>query len=117
MARILVVEDEPSLCLLCRLELADEGFEVRTASCAAEARRAVVDWHPDLAVVDVQLGPANGMELLRYLCAAHPSVRTVVYTGYDPVAVASAWSADAVLVKSIDLTELKRTVHRLVAAI
>ena len=68
---ILVVDDDPSLRLLCRVNLELEGFDVREAGTAEEAREAVADARPDAVLLDVHLGPdGDSLELLDELTAA-----------------------------------------------
>src|SRR5579884_2341847 len=54
-ARILVVDDEPSIRLLCRVNLELEGHEVLEASSLATARAALEEEHVDVVVLDVHL--------------------------------------------------------------
>jgi len=62
---ILVVDDDSSLRLLCRVNLELEGFHVREAASADEARAAVNDARPDAVLLDVHLRPDGGsLELL-----------------------------------------------------
>jgi two-component system, OmpR family, catabolic regulation response regulator CreB len=66
-ARILVVEDEPSILDTVVYALETEGLSaVGCATCEA-ARRAVADAVFDLAILDVGLPDGNGMELCRLL--------------------------------------------------
>src|SRR5215208_4503210 len=62
---ILVVDDDQSLRLLCRVNLELEGFDVREAASAQEARAAVSEERPDAVLLDVHLRPEGGsLELL-----------------------------------------------------
>jgi len=62
---ILVVDDDASLRLLCRVNLELDGFDVREAASADEARAAVSDARPDAVLLDVHLRPCGGsLELL-----------------------------------------------------
>jgi DNA-binding response OmpR family regulator len=61
---ILVVEDDPSLRLLCRVNLELEGYEVREAASLGEARRALEGERPLLVVLDVHLGSEHSEDLL-----------------------------------------------------
>ena len=65
-ARILVVDDEPSIRLLCRVNLELEGYEVLEASSLATARATLEGDAVDVVILDVHLrsersdGPGNG---------------------------------------------------------
>src|SRR6266540_5872089 len=68
---ILVVDDDPSLRLLCRVNLELEGFDVREAATVDEARASVAEARPDAVLLDVHLGPhGDSLELLDELTAA-----------------------------------------------
>jgi two-component system OmpR family response regulator len=78
---ILVVDDDPSLRLLCRVNLELEGFHVREAASADEARAAVSDARPDAVLLDVHLKPSGGsLELLDELRADGMHVALVTGT-------------------------------------
>jgi DNA-binding NtrC family response regulator len=53
--RALIVDDDPALRLLCRVNLELDGFEVREAATVAEADAAIADERPDVVLLDVHL--------------------------------------------------------------
>src|SRR5256885_10298667 len=61
---ILVVEDDPSLRLLARVNLELEGFVVREAAQLADARSALGEERPDVVFLDVHLGREQSDDLL-----------------------------------------------------
>ena len=63
--RILVVDDEPDILELLRVNLAQAGFAVDTAADGAEARRALRQARPDLLVLDLMLPDRSGTEICR----------------------------------------------------
>ena len=116
MSKILVVDDEPSIRELYRREFEDEGHEVRTAADASSALHMLLDWPPDLLLLDIRLGTESGLDLLRCIILRYPRLRTVIvtaYCGYRDDFI--SWLADAYVTKSSDLTELKQVVARLLA--
>ncbi len=64
--RILVVDDEESLCEILRYNLEKEGYEVVTAGSAEEALALPLD-ELDLAILDVMMGELSGFGLARIL--------------------------------------------------
>jgi DNA-binding NtrC family response regulator len=76
---ILVVEDDPSLRLLCRVNLELEQYEVREAATIEAARKAVAAERPALVFLDVHLGEAASDELLDELL--HQGIRVVLVSG------------------------------------
>jgi DNA-binding response OmpR family regulator len=66
-ARILLVEDDPSLVFGLRKNLEFEGYEVLLASDGETGLRKAVDDRPDLIILDIMLPKVNGFELCETL--------------------------------------------------
>lgn len=65
-ARVLIVEDDANLRDLLCAALRLEGWMVDTAGDATEAERTIAAFAPDLAILDVHLGPGDdGLSLAR----------------------------------------------------
>jgi len=81
--RILVVEDEPAICDLCRRVLADEGFEVDIAVNGKVAQDMIEEQQYDLCLLDIRLPAMNGKELYQWLQEKHLALagRVVFTTG------------------------------------
>jgi DNA-binding NtrC family response regulator len=61
---VLLVEDDPSLRLLCRVNLELDQFDVREAATIEAARAAVEERRPDVVFLDVHLDGVASDELL-----------------------------------------------------
>ena len=72
---MLVVEDDPSLRLLCRVNLELEQFRVREAATIEAARAAIDEGRPDVVLLDVHLGGVASDELLELRASGHPGRR------------------------------------------
>jgi two-component system OmpR family response regulator len=83
--RALVVDDEPDLADVLTRMLAHEGWAVRAAHDAAEARRLAEQGRPDVVILDVNLPDASGFDVLRELRAANPAVCVLFLTARDSV--------------------------------
>src|SRR6476646_5173529 len=59
-ARVLVVDDEPAIRLLCRVNLQAEGFSVKEAADGAAAMALAREWLPDLILLDVMMPGEDG---------------------------------------------------------
>ena len=116
MPTILLVEDDPHQQLLFAEELRDEGYEVVVAGNGAEAIEAVKKSAPDLVVLDVAMPGMDGIEALGRILSTNNRIPIVLHTAYATYKDNfMAWSADAYVVKSSDLSELKAEVRRALA--
>jgi DNA-binding NarL/FixJ family response regulator len=79
--RVLLVEDEPLLRELLAEMLVREGFETHTAANTVDARRVAEEIDPDVALLDIELGPGpNGLDLANILEQLYPGVAIVFLT-------------------------------------
>jgi two-component system NtrC family response regulator len=84
--KVLVVDDEASICRSCEKVLAREGYAVRCVLSGQEAL-TVLDAEPfDMVFTDLRMVEMGGMELLSTLHDRHPDVVPVVITGYATIA-------------------------------
>lgn len=90
MSRVLLIEDDEGLGAGLVGVLAGDGYEVRWARRADEARRLLADGAPDLVLLDLGLPDADGLDVCREIRSDHPDVVVVVVT-------ARTEEADAVL--------------------
>ena len=66
----------------CELLLSEAGFEVRSPSSIAAAKRVFRERPADILVTDVGLPDGSGLELLGSLTAVPPDLRAIVLSGY-----------------------------------
>lgn len=66
-AQILVVEDEPAIQTLLTANLVRAGHAVRCVGGAEEARELLLQWRPDLLLLDWELPGMSGVDLIRVL--------------------------------------------------
>jgi two-component system alkaline phosphatase synthesis response regulator PhoP len=67
MAKILIIDDEPSIVNLVSAYLKPEGYEVYTATDGPAGLKAAKTYKPDLLVLDIMLPGMDGLELLSRL--------------------------------------------------
>ena len=84
-AKILVVDDEPSIRELLSASLTFAGFDVRVAADGREAVSQVSFTHPDLVVLDVMLPDMDGFEVLGKLREYEPNLPVLFLTAKDDV--------------------------------
>lgn len=112
--KILIVDDEAAKLKLYAEEFMDEGYEVVTAQDGESALRLFDSQDFDLVTLDITMGTqAEGIGLLRRMKGVKPAVPVIMLTAYDFRDDFQTWAADDYIVKSSDLTELKRRVHEL----
>jgi DNA-binding response OmpR family regulator len=92
MASVLVVEDDQRIRETVARSLTDSGHAVRTEGRGADALSVVVDWRPDVVVLDLGLPDLDGTDVLRMV----RSVSSV------PVIVATARDDEAEVVRVLD---------------
>jgi DNA-binding NtrC family response regulator len=112
-ARILVVDDEPSIRLLCRVNLELDGHEVLEAESIATVRETLADEDVDLVVLDVHLRGERSDALVAECHARRPPIPVLLVTGSVDVTHPGLASADAILPKPFELDQLLSTVRRL----
>jgi len=67
MARVLVIDDEPDVLLLCRVNLQHAGHDVLEALDGDRGLQQAVDGHPDAVVLDLMLPTLDGYGVLKAL--------------------------------------------------
>lgn len=112
--KILVVEEENKLRGLYQTELQEEGYGVVTAADGHEAINKLNNEVVDLVVLDLELPDGNGLDYLQDIMDFNRNIKVVINTD-DPMYKLDfhTWLADAFLVKSPDLCELKNTIDTL----
>lgn len=116
MATILLVEDDDHQQLLFEEELKEEGYDVVVASSGQQALEIVDRVEPDLVILDIAMPGMDGIEALGRLLSKNNQLPVILHTAYATYKDNfMTWSADAYVVKSSDLSELKAEVARVIA--
>lgn len=110
---VLVVDDEASIRLLCRVNLELEGYRVLEATTVAEGRSALEADDVDVLLIDVHLAGGDGRDLVRELRADGARTRVALLTGTVDLRPDERAGADAVLEKPFQLEALIGTVRDL----
>jgi two-component system response regulator VicR len=80
-ARVLLVEDEPSIAFCFTYALKKAGFHVSTARTGYDARALVTDSCFDLAIIDMSLPDGDGPTLLAELMSICPCMKVIATSG------------------------------------
>jgi DNA-binding NtrC family response regulator len=113
---ILAVDDEQNLLELLIRVLGKRGFEVQTAGNGMEALRLLEKGSFQLAIVDIKMGPLNGVQLLKLIKERWPLVKVITMTAYptyETRSEASANGASAYLTKPVNIQKLVDTIDAL----
>jgi DNA-binding response OmpR family regulator len=106
---VLVVDDDDSLRMLCRVNLELEGYRVLEAPTVERAEELLRGENIDVVLLDVHVGSGDGFKVLGELSGE----RVALFTGSYEVDVERSAEVDAILRKPFTLTDLSETVGRL----
>jgi DNA-binding NtrC family response regulator len=87
-AKILVVDDEPSILKLLKEALTQWGYQVACVGTGSEALEAIRTELFDAAITDIRMPEMSGLDLLREIKRHDDSIEVVVMTGYPTIASA-----------------------------
>jgi DNA-binding response OmpR family regulator len=115
--KILLVEDEKPLCLLYEEELSREGYEITAVMDAESALAALRSTVFDLIVTDIRMPGKNGIELITEIMGLRKDIPIIINSAYQSYKEDfMTWAADAYVVKSSSLDELKAKIKNLIGA-
>lgn len=116
MKTILIADDDQNLALLYEQELTDAGYRVDVVHNAQEAIDRVKENPPDLLVLDIHMPGMDGIEALNHILGVNNQLPVILNTAYsNHKDNYLTWSADAYVVKSSDLSELKTAIQDVLA--
>lgn len=108
MEKILCVDDDLSLLRLYQEELTEEGYKVILARDGKEAMAKFEKENPDLVIMDIRMPMMDGIETLTAMLGKNRQIPVILNTAYPQYRENfMTWGAEAYIIKSSDLTELK----------
>jgi DNA-binding response OmpR family regulator len=108
MPKLLIVDDEKHIRLLYAEELEEEGYEVAVASDGLEILERIEKEKPDVIILDIKMVSSNGLDVLQEIRNKFYNLPVILCSAYGSYKVdIKSIAADAYVVKSSDLTELK----------
>ena len=113
--RILIADDDESLCRTLHLILKKKGYYSETALSGEEAIKKAGESSYNLALLDIRLPDMHGLELLTQLSEIQSDMDMIMITGHASVETAQAaikTKAAAYIVKPIDMQELINTIEK-----
>ena len=111
MKKLLIVDDEKNLRMLYKTEFEVEGYQVDTAPDAQEALSMFEHERYDLVILDIKMPGMDGVEALGKFLGRDNKIPVIINSAYDSYKDNfMSWAADAYVIKSSDLGELKQKV-------
>jgi DNA-binding response OmpR family regulator len=117
MKRILLIDDDIRIQRLLTEELEEDGYKISIASNGKDALSLLttVPERPDLVIMDLRMPKMDGLETIGFMIKLKLNLPVIIFSAYssyrtDPLSMA----ADAYVVKSFDLSELKVKIRELV---
>src|SRR5262245_54717612 len=115
MSRVLIVDDEASICWAFRESLCDEGHTVEVAASAEEGLRIAESNAPDAVVLDIRLPGMDGlsaMQAFRERIGPAPIIVITAFGNLETAVEALEGGAFDYLVKPFDLDQATTVVGR-----
>jgi DNA-binding response OmpR family regulator len=114
MEKVLCVDDDPSLLQLYEEELAEEGYKVILAKDGREALKKFEKETPHIVVMDIRMPNMDGIETLTAMLGKDRQVPVILNTAFPQYRENfMTWGAEAYVIKSSDLTELKKKIREI----
>jgi signal transduction histidine kinase/ActR/RegA family two-component response regulator len=117
-ARVLIVDDEPSVVEVFQEFLASQGYALSVAANGEEAVRMLPELKPEMILTDLNLPGLSGLEVMRAAKRVDPEVCVVVVTGYASASTAIdalRQGAYDYVTKPFDLDDVFQIVERGIA--
>jgi CheY-like chemotaxis protein len=112
--RILILDDNEAILGVVTEALAYEKFEVKDISFGYQLLEAIIEFLPDLILMDYRLADTNGGDLCRRLKSdpEHRHIPVIIFSAYfSPSDANQPGDCDGMLYKPFDLEQLLRIVH------
>ena len=112
MARILIVDDEAHIRTLYTLELEDDGYEVLALETGKGLEAEIERFRPDVIVLDIKMVDVSGLDVLQQIRNRFYDLPVILCSAYGSYkGDLKSIAADYYVVKSSDLTELKKRIQ------
>ena len=111
--KILVVDDDPAICIVVSEALKRQGHIVRIAGSIAERREALPSFAPDVLITDVMLPDGDGLDDVGAILTQVPGLQVIILSAQNTLNTAvraTGQGAFEYLPKPFDLNELSRAV-------
>jgi two-component system, NtrC family, response regulator HydG len=114
MQRVLIVDDDPTFCMMLKTFLTQNGFEVKEVFSAGSGSKAFRDNNFDIVLTDYRLPDKDGIELLKEFKAMKPNIPVILMTRYADIRTAVnaiKLGAFEYVAKPVNPDEILLTIH------
>ncbi len=116
MKTLLIVEDDTNHRLLYEKELTKDSYRVLLADGGRMAVKIAEKEDLDLVILDIEMPGMDGIEALGRILDTNNTLPVIINTSYPNYEDNfMTWAADAYIVKSSDLSELKSKIHEILS--
>ncbi|MBI1875960.1 MAG: response regulator, partial [Acidobacteria bacterium] len=84
-AKVLAIDDEPSMTEWLKILLEHAGYEVRTALIGVRGEEIFKTWKPDAVISDMLLPDVDGVELVRSFKQLNPDAEIILISGHGSI--------------------------------
>ncbi len=115
MAKIVIIDDEPSILQLMTKLCEGMGHETHSFQTGAQGMKGIEQVNPEVLIVDLRIGDMNGLQIIEQCSQAYPNMDIIMVTGYGTVETAveaMKLGAFDYLTKPFELDDLQRTINR-----
>ncbi|MRT92449.1 sigma-54 dependent transcriptional regulator [Ancylomarina sp. 16SWW S1-10-2] len=88
MNKILIIDDDPTICIMLQGLLNKKGFESDIAFSANEGLKKFKSFKPNLVISDFRLPDINGLDLLKQIKSLNPHTPVIIMTSYAEIRTA-----------------------------
>ena len=120
MSKILVIDDDRSICETLELYLTEEGYEVVTAATGTEGLNKFVETSPDVVILDIRLPDVDGFTVLEDLREDDDNVKVIMITAHhdmDSTINAMKNGAFDYIHKPVNVDELDMAIRKAVKSL
>ena len=111
--KILIADDDQNIRFLYEQELLDEGYQTVLARDGKECLEKVKKELPDLVLLDINMPKMDGLEAIWRIIELNRNLPIIINSGYSSYRDNyMSWAADAYLIKSNNLEELKFSIKK-----
>ncbi len=115
-AKILVVDDEPTICSMMKVFLTQIGYQVKTVNSGEDAIATFDEDPPDMVLLDISMPGMRGIDVLQQMKTQKANCGVIMLSAYgddQTIQEALDMGAYCYIQKPMELTDLKKQLEAL----